>query len=77
MLKRPSDDLKETRIYQNEPALRTILQRYQMWTPEKWAENPRQLSFDIGVLLGLIHHLDNALEYPSYDNLDFRQYKEG
>lgn len=57
MLK-PSEVFKQTRTWKTDPAVRRIVQRYQEWSPEKWATSPEQLSFDIGYLLGLIERLD-------------------
>ena len=52
---RPSDSLKQTQLYADEPMLQTLMARYEHWTPELWS--PAVSSFDIGYLMGLIVRL--------------------
>lgn len=61
-MNRLSDQLKRTRIYQQDPMLQEILARYQTWTPEQWT--PEQVSLDMGYLMGLIERLDAASQRP-------------
>lgn len=55
---RPSDAVKLTMIYRDEPNLRVIMARYAQWTPEAWTWE--QASLDIGYLCGLLERLDRA-----------------
>jgi hypothetical protein len=55
---RPSDAVKLTQTYREEPNLRVVMARYAQWTPEAWTWE--QASLDIGYLCGLLERLDRA-----------------
>jgi len=59
-MSRPSDALRLTRTYRNDPMLQDILKRYVEWPLPQWT--PEQASLDIGYLFGVIERMDREGE---------------